>query len=178
MNLIKLLDNQEVDRAAGFRVKNLKKAQLIICDEIGYTPISRAQANRFFTFVSDTYSDIKDIVQSVLKKNGTKRKDRNRQHRLHYGRISLPPSWQLFHGRGRQIRNRTRDDAETDIEVFCGDRAPLTREFPTNSGVGVSARPDIKKAAPKDGLIKKEQHSDHAECCGGDAVICLLELRF
>jgi DNA replication protein DnaC len=49
------LDNQETDRAAGFRVKNLKKAQLIICDEIGYTPISRAQANRFFTFVSDTY---------------------------------------------------------------------------------------------------------------------------
>ena len=74
MNLIKLLDNQEVDRAAGFRVKNLKKAQLIICDEIGYTPISRAQANRFFTFVSDTYSDIKDIVQSVLKKTVLKEK--------------------------------------------------------------------------------------------------------
>lgn len=53
VNLIKLLDNQETDRAVGFRVKNLKKAQLIICDEIGYTPISRAQANRFFTFVSD-----------------------------------------------------------------------------------------------------------------------------
>ncbi len=55
VNLIKLLDNCEVDRTAGFRVKNLKKAQLIIIDEIGYTPISRAQANRFFTFVSDTY---------------------------------------------------------------------------------------------------------------------------
>ena len=55
VNLIKLLDNCEMDRAAGFRVKNLKKAQLIIIDEIGYTPISRAQANRFFTFVSDTY---------------------------------------------------------------------------------------------------------------------------
>ncbi len=55
VNLIKLLDNAEVDRASGFRVKNLKKAQLIIVDEIGYTPISRAQANRFFTFVSDTY---------------------------------------------------------------------------------------------------------------------------
>jgi len=32
-----------------------------------------------------------------------------------------------------------------------GDRAPAFREFPTNSRVGVSARPDIKKAAPKDG---------------------------
>jgi len=35
-------------RTAGFRLKNLKKAQLIIIDEIGY-------ANRFFTFISDTY---------------------------------------------------------------------------------------------------------------------------
>ena len=32
---------------------------------------------------------------------------------------------------------------------------PLTREFPTNSGVGVSARQDIKKAVPKDSPIKK-----------------------
>lgn len=55
VNLIKLLDTCETDRTAGFRVKNLKKAQMIIIDEIGYTPISRAQANRFFTFVSDTY---------------------------------------------------------------------------------------------------------------------------
>lgn len=55
VNLIKLLDNCDVDRAAGFRIKNLKKAQLIIIDEVGYTPISRAQANRFFTFISDTY---------------------------------------------------------------------------------------------------------------------------
>jgi DNA replication protein DnaC len=28
---------------------------MIIIDEIGYTPISRVQANRFFTFISDTY---------------------------------------------------------------------------------------------------------------------------
>ena len=55
VNLIRLLDNCDVDRAAGFRIKNLRKAQLIIVDEVGYTPISRAQANRFFTFISDTY---------------------------------------------------------------------------------------------------------------------------
>ena len=36
VKLIKLLDNCGVDRAAGFRVKNLKKAQLIIIDEVGY----------------------------------------------------------------------------------------------------------------------------------------------
>ena len=28
---------------------------LIIIDEIGYTPINRAQANSFFTLISDTY---------------------------------------------------------------------------------------------------------------------------
>ena len=55
VNLVKILDNAETERAAGFRLKNLKKAQLIIIDEIGYTPITRSQANRFFTFVSDTY---------------------------------------------------------------------------------------------------------------------------
>lgn len=55
INLVKILDTAETERTAGFRLKNLKKAQLIIIDEIGYTPISRSQANRFFTFISDTY---------------------------------------------------------------------------------------------------------------------------
>jgi len=55
VNLIKVLDSSEIERNAGFRAKNIKKAQMIIIDEIGYTPISRSQANRFFTFISDTY---------------------------------------------------------------------------------------------------------------------------
>ena len=55
VNLVKILDNAETERTAGFRLKNIKKAQLIIIDEIGYTPITRSQANRFFTFISDTY---------------------------------------------------------------------------------------------------------------------------
>ncbi len=54
VSLVKILDSAEFDRAAGFRLKNLKRAQMIIIDEIGYTPITREQANRFFTFVSDT----------------------------------------------------------------------------------------------------------------------------
>jgi len=55
INLVKLLDTEETHRSSGFRIKTIKKAQLIIIDEIGYTPISRSQANRFFTFISDTY---------------------------------------------------------------------------------------------------------------------------
>ena len=54
-NFVKILDNADIERAAGFRLRNIRKAQLVIIDEIGYTPISRSQANRFFTFISDTY---------------------------------------------------------------------------------------------------------------------------
>lgn len=55
VNLIKILDQAETERSAGFRLKNIKKAQMVIIDEIGYTPISRSQANKFFTLISDTY---------------------------------------------------------------------------------------------------------------------------
>ena len=54
-NFVKILDTADTERSAGFRLRNIRKAQLVIIDEIGYTPISRAQANRFFTFISDTY---------------------------------------------------------------------------------------------------------------------------
>lgn len=54
-SFIGILDAAEVDRKAGFRLRYLRKAQLVIIDEIGYTPINRSQANRFFSFVSDAY---------------------------------------------------------------------------------------------------------------------------
>jgi len=41
VNLIRILDSADVERNAGFRLKNIRKAQLIIIDEIGYTPITR-----------------------------------------------------------------------------------------------------------------------------------------
>jgi DNA replication protein DnaC len=54
-NFIGILDRADHERSAGFRLKNIKKAQLTIIDEIGFTPISRTQANRFFNYVSDSY---------------------------------------------------------------------------------------------------------------------------
>jgi DNA replication protein DnaC len=54
-NFIGILDRAEHERSAGFRLKNIKKAQLSIIDEIGFTPITRTQANRFFNYVSDAY---------------------------------------------------------------------------------------------------------------------------
>ena len=61
-SLIGTLDKAEVDRKAGFRLRYLKKAQLVIVDEIGYTPITRNQANRFLGFVSDAYESSSMIL--------------------------------------------------------------------------------------------------------------------
>ena len=54
-NFFDILAKAGHERAAGFRLKNIKKAQLAILDEIGYSTITREQANRFFCFVSDAY---------------------------------------------------------------------------------------------------------------------------
>ena len=61
-SLISVLDKADVERSAGFRLKNIKKANLLIIDEIGYTPISRNQANKFFTLVSGIYERASIIV--------------------------------------------------------------------------------------------------------------------
>lgn len=50
-----ILDRAGRERAAGFRLNNIRRADVVIVDEVGYTPIGREQANRFFTFVSDKY---------------------------------------------------------------------------------------------------------------------------
>jgi DNA replication protein DnaC len=55
VNLVRIMDTAVTERSSGFRLRNIKKAQLIIIDEIGITPISRNQANSFFTLISDTY---------------------------------------------------------------------------------------------------------------------------
>ena len=64
VNLVKILDNAETERTAGFRLKNIKKAQLIIIDEIGYTPITRSQANKFFTFIITFFKEFNDRKSS------------------------------------------------------------------------------------------------------------------
>ena len=61
-NLVGIMDRSDVERAACFRLKNIKKAQLIILDEVGYTPINRTQANKFFTLISDTYERASVII--------------------------------------------------------------------------------------------------------------------
>jgi len=54
-NFFDILAKADYERGAGFRLKNIKKAQLVILDEIGYATITKDQANRFFCFISDAY---------------------------------------------------------------------------------------------------------------------------
>jgi DNA replication protein DnaC len=54
---IGILDKADYERKAGFRLKNIRKAQLFILDEIGYTPITLKQANMFYTFITETYEE-------------------------------------------------------------------------------------------------------------------------
>ena len=54
-NFFDILAKADYERTAGFRLKNINKAQLVILDEIGYATINKEQANRFFCFISDAY---------------------------------------------------------------------------------------------------------------------------
>lgn len=63
-SLIKILTRAELSRAAQFRLSRLTKSDLVIIDEIGYTPISRTEANLFFTFVAELYERSSIVVTS------------------------------------------------------------------------------------------------------------------
>lgn len=62
--LIKLLKIVDIQRKAGFRVNRILKADLIIIDEIGYTPIERKEANLFFNLISELYEKASVIITS------------------------------------------------------------------------------------------------------------------
>jgi len=63
-SLIKLLKMADIQRKAGFRVNRILKADLIIIDEIGYTPIERKEANLFFNLISELYEKTSVIITS------------------------------------------------------------------------------------------------------------------
>jgi len=63
-NLMKLLKVAQVQRVAEFRIRKIMKSQLLIIDEIGYTPIDRKEANLFFNLVSELYEKSSLIITS------------------------------------------------------------------------------------------------------------------
>mgnify|MGYP002624225525 CR=1 FL=1 len=55
-NFVRIMDGERMgERKATFRFNKIRKAQMVILDEMGYTPISKAQAEQLFTFVSNCY---------------------------------------------------------------------------------------------------------------------------
>lgn len=63
-DLFRLLRTSDVQRKSGFRIKRILKSNLLIIDEIGYTPIDRRDANLFFSLISELYEKTSIIVTS------------------------------------------------------------------------------------------------------------------
>ncbi|HUV06385.1 MAG TPA: IS21-like element helper ATPase IstB [Spirochaetia bacterium] len=63
-NLIKLLKTAEVQKTSEYRVRRIMKSDLVIIDEIGYTPIEKREANLFFNMISELYEKVPLVVTS------------------------------------------------------------------------------------------------------------------
>ncbi len=63
-SLIRILKNADVQRTQMFRLNRILKSNLLIIDEIGYTPIERREANLFFNLVSELYEKQSIIITS------------------------------------------------------------------------------------------------------------------
>lgn len=63
-NLIHLLRTKEIQKTSGYRIQRIIKSDLVIIDEIGYTPINRGEANLFFNMVSEMYEKTSIIITS------------------------------------------------------------------------------------------------------------------
>lgn len=54
----------EVQKTAEYRIRRLMKSDLVIIDEIGYTPIEKREANLFFNMISELYERASIIITS------------------------------------------------------------------------------------------------------------------
>jgi DNA replication protein DnaC len=63
-NLIHILKTQEISVKSAARVRWISKCDLVIIDELGYKPISRVEANLFFTLISQLYENTSVIITS------------------------------------------------------------------------------------------------------------------
>lgn len=62
--LIKQLKTAEISSASKRRMNYYKNASLIVIDEVGFLPVSNAEANLFFTFVSAMHEKTSLIITS------------------------------------------------------------------------------------------------------------------
>jgi len=62
--LIRLLKTADISTASKQRLTTLRRASLVILDEIGFMPVSRAEANLLFSFVSSCYENKSLVLTS------------------------------------------------------------------------------------------------------------------
>ncbi len=63
-SLMELVEQESSSRKAAFRLRRIRKSQVIIIDEIGFLPITRDQAHAFFTLISDLHERTSVIITS------------------------------------------------------------------------------------------------------------------
>jgi len=63
-NLVHVLKTQEISVKSQNRLRWFKKCELLIVDEFGYLPVSRAEANFFFSLVSELYERASIVITS------------------------------------------------------------------------------------------------------------------
>ena len=63
-SLIRLLKTADISAASKRRLATINRASLVILDEIGFMPVSKAEANLLFSFVSNCYENKSLVLTS------------------------------------------------------------------------------------------------------------------
>lgn len=63
-NLVKLLKTSEIQKTSEYRIRRIMKSNMVIIDEIGYTPIEKREANLFFNMISEMYEKLSIVITS------------------------------------------------------------------------------------------------------------------
>lgn len=61
---MKYLKTEEISGASKHRLKHMRKAALVVVDEVGFLPLSPSEANLFFGFVSSMAEKTSLIITS------------------------------------------------------------------------------------------------------------------
>ena len=63
-DLIRLLKTSEISKASKARLTQLRRASLVIVDEVGFTPVSKTEAYLLFSFISACYETKSLVITS------------------------------------------------------------------------------------------------------------------
>lgn len=61
-SLIKALRTEEIDRKSGIKMRRVRSSNLLICDEVGYLPITPTEGNLFFQLISELQEKTSIII--------------------------------------------------------------------------------------------------------------------